>query len=250
MQYGLGHLSAIPVRESTDPSSKMISQVLYGDVYKIKEERKYYSKIQLVFDGFEGWVDNRQVTKISTKQFNDIESTQRPIYNPDFLCYVTTQKRELLPIVIGSRIDVCPLLDHQIEEVPQPEVYSKSHLVDSALLYLNSPFLDGGRTPLGIDSSGFIQMVYRINGIVLKRTTQEQSTQGEPLSFIEESEPGDLAFFDDKEGNINHVGIILQDNYIIHASGHVRIDRLDHTGVFNNDKRSYTHSLRVIKKMI
>ncbi|MEM1260168.1 MAG: NlpC/P60 family protein, partial [Bacteroidota bacterium] len=73
---------------------------------------------------------------------------------------------------------------------------------------------------------------------------------GEALSFIEESEPGDLAFFDDAEGTINHVGIILKDNHIIHASGHVRIDRLDHTGIFNTDSRNYSHSLRVIKKVI
>jgi cell wall-associated NlpC family hydrolase len=93
-------------------------------------------------------------------------------------------------------------------------------------------------------------MVYKINGYSLKREALEQSAQGDALSFIEESEPGDLAFFDNSDGVINHVGIIMKDNYVIHASGKVRIDRIDHTGIFNTEIKNYTHSLRVIKKII
>ena len=93
-------------------------------------------------------------------------------------------------------------------------------------------------------------MVYKVNGHALSRTPSQQATQGEALSFIEESEPGDLAFFDNSEGEIDHVGIILEDNYIIHAFGKVRIDRIDHTGIFNTETGSYSHQLRVIKKII
>jgi cell wall-associated NlpC family hydrolase len=93
-------------------------------------------------------------------------------------------------------------------------------------------------------------MVYKINGCKLLRDASMQSGQGEALSFIEESEPGDLAFFDNAEGAITHVGIIMEDNYIIHAHGQVRIDRLDHSGIFNSEKREYTHKLRVIKRII
>ena len=93
-------------------------------------------------------------------------------------------------------------------------------------------------------------MVYKINGHKLLRGAEEQSTQGEALSFIEESAPGDLAFFDNNEGQINHVGLIMQDNFIIHVHGKVRIDRLDHTGIFNTEQRKYTHKLRVIKKIV
>ncbi|MEM8929005.1 MAG: C40 family peptidase [Bacteroidota bacterium] len=252
MQYGLGHLSVVPIRETADPMARMVSQVLYGDVFKIKEERKYFSRIQLVFDGFEGWIKNDQINKISEEDFLNITtSSKEACFNADFLSYVTTQDNELLPVVMGSRLDLCFLLKHRCDElVGMNTQWKKSNLVETALLYLNSPFLSGGKTPFGIDSSGFTQMVYKINGKKLLRTTQEQSKQGEALSFIEESEPGDLAFFDDAEGTINHVGIILKDNHIIHASGHVRIDRLDHTGIFNTDSRNYSHSLRVIKKVI
>jgi cell wall-associated NlpC family hydrolase len=115
---------------------------------------------------------------------------------------------------------------------------------------LNAPYLWGGKTPFGIDCSGFTQMVYKLNGYHLSRDASQQATQGEALSFIEESEPGDLAFFDNEEGNIIHVGIIMENNYIIHASGKVRVDRLDHLGIFNPETQKHTHKLRVIKKII
>src|SRR5690606_1141660 len=105
-------------------------------------------------------------------------------------------------------------------------------------------------TPFGIDCSGFTQMVYKLNGHKLLRDASLQAQQGEVLSFIEESEPGDLAFFDNAEGQIIHVGIIMNDNYIIHAHGKVRLDRLDHTGIFNVDSERYSHQLRVIKKIV
>ena len=108
----------------------------------------------------------------------------------------------------------------------------------------------GGKSPFGIDCSGFTQMVYKLNGYRLLRDASQQAAQGEALSFIEESEPGDLAFFDNEEGKITHVGIIMADNYIIHAHGKVRIDRLDHSGIFNYELRNHTHKLRVIKRII
>ena len=117
-------------------------------------------------------------------------------------------------------------------------------------MYLNTPYLWGGRGPLGIDCSGFTQMVYRLQGVELPRDAYQQAEVGTTLSFIEESEAGDLAFFDNAEGKIIHVGMILADNHIIHASGKVRIDRLDQQGVFNAEERTHTHKLRLIKSII
>ncbi len=250
MQYGLGHLSVVPIREIAATNAPLVSQLLYGSVFKVKERRKYFSRIQLKFDGFEGWISNDQYQEITESDYNTITSIETPSYNQEFLNFVTTKQGGLIPIVMGSRLDSCSYLNHTLEsDATPPKEWDKNTLVDTALLYLNSPFLEGGCTPFGIDSAGFTQMVYKVNGKALLRTIQEQATQGEALSFIEESEPGDLAFFDDTDGIINHVGIILKDNYIIHASGSVRIDRIDHTGIFNTETRKYTHSLRVIKKI-
>ncbi|MGK0175927.1 MAG: cell wall-associated NlpC family hydrolase, partial [Ulvibacter sp.] len=127
---------------------------------------------------------------------------------------------------------------------------NKENLINTAFMYLNTPYLWGGKTPFGIDCSGLTQMVYKLCGYKLLRDASQQAMQGEVLSFIEESEPGDLAFFDNSEGDIVHVGIIMKDNYIIHAHGKVRIDRIDHSGIYNIDTRRHTHKLRVIKKII
>ncbi len=249
MQYGLGHLSMVSLRLTPQEDAEMISQVLYGDHFKIKESRKEWSRIQLSFDRCEGWVKNTQIFKISEEIFQKIEQ-QNASYASDFITHVCLKHDILLPIVLGSRLDIAPFLSHTPEEIPTASKHEKSNLTPTALLYLNSPYLKGGKSPFGIDNSGFTQMVYKINGYSLLRTTAEQATQGEPLSFIEESEPGDLAFFDNSEGIIDHVGIILEDNYIIHSYGYVRIDRLDHTGIFNSTNRRYSHQLRVIKKII
>ena len=130
------------------------------------------------------------------------------------------------------------------------EKLDKYELIQKAYQFLNTPYLWGGKTPFVIDCSGFTQLVYKICGHSLLRDAKDQATQGEVLSFIEESEPGDLAFFDNEEGNIVHVGIIMNDYNIIHAHGKVRIDTLDHSGIYNVDTKTHTHKLRVIKKII
>src|SRR5690606_7204908 len=127
---------------------------------------------------------------------------------------------------------------------------AKPNFINTAFLYLNAPYLWGGKTPFGIDCSGLTQMVYRLNGHKLFRDASQQAPQVEALSVIEESTPADLAFFDNAEGEIIHVSIIMKNNYIIHAHGKVRIDRLDHTGIFNADTGKYSHKLRVIKKIV
>jgi cell wall-associated NlpC family hydrolase len=132
------------------------------------------------------------------------------------------------------------VLDHQL---------NKLSILEHSFTYLNAPYLWGGRSSFGIDCSGFTQMVYMLAGFQLPRDAKDQAKLGETLSFIEEAEPGDLAFFDNEEGNIVHVGIIMADNYIIHASGKVRIDRLDQYGIANNELKTHSHRLRVIKKI-
>jgi hypothetical protein len=249
MQYGICHLSIIPLRNEPLHTSELCSQVLYGDHFKVLEKRKHWSKIRLAYDNFEGWLENNQYKFIDQPIYQSIQK-QKPKLSGDLVEFIYDDNHNLLPITLGSNINAVTYLfgnfDGETIEGKQP----KANIVSTALNYINAPFLWGGKTPFGIDSSGLTQMVYKLNGYSLLRTATQQSTQGEALSFIEESEAGDLAFFDDDQGNIVHVGIMMPDNYIIHAYGKVRIDRIDHTGIFNTDTRSHSHKLRVIKKII
>ncbi|HEY9185644.1 MAG TPA: C40 family peptidase [Salegentibacter sp.] len=249
MQYGVCHLSIVPLRSSASDESEMVTQILYGEYFKILEERAQWSRIRVAFDNYEAWISNKQFLKIQEEQYLNLKSA-KPKLSSDVINYITDEKGYLMPIPLGSVLNSLELFQHVYDGHSETGEKPKSHLIDTALLYLNSPFTRGGKSPLGIDSSGFTQMVYRLNGYKLFRNAAEQARQGEALSFIEESEVGDLAFFDDKEGVINHVGIIMNDNYIIHSDGKVRIDRLDHSGIFNSELRRHTHQLRVIKKII
>ncbi len=249
MKYGLCPLSIVPLRSEANDRSEMVSQVLYGESFKIIESRKKWSKIRLAFDSYEGWIDNKQIFSITQEQYKSLKS-ETPVYSMDLVDCISAPEEQLLSIPLGSTINGKELLNHTFDGHTVSGECAKDHLVDTALLYLNSPYLWGGKTPFGIDCSGFTQMVYKLNGFRLLRDASQQATQGEPMSFIEESEPGDLAFFDNSEGDIVHVGIIMEDNYIIHAHGKVRIDRLDHTGIFNQEQRQHTHKLRVIKRIV
>ena len=250
MQYGICPLSIVPVRLVADDSSELITQLLYGDHYKIIDTRKFYSKVRISYDDCVGWVNNQQIHFISEAQYNHIQESNVYKFSSDLVSFTATNEHVLVPLVLGSSIEYANLLNHNYEGNFIAKRIDKNDMINIALLYLNAPFLSGGKSPFGIDCSGFTQMIYKINGYQLLRTASQQATQGEPLSFIEESEPGDLAFFDNNDGVIDHVGIIMQNNYIIHSSGKVRIDRIDHTGIFNTELKSYTHKLRVIKKVI
>jgi hypothetical protein len=249
MQYGICNLGIVPLRLEPSDTSEMVSQVLYGTHFKVLEQRKKWSRIRIAFDRYEGWIDNKQLLVISEEAYLNI-GTQPNFISSNLLDYVTNDKQQLIPIPLGASLDNISLLNHKYEGELKAGPRGRSHILSTALLYLNSPYLWGGMTPFGIDCSGFTQMVYRICGFQLKRDASQQATQGEALSFIEESEPGDLAFFDNSEGQIVHVGIIMEDHYIIHAHGKVRIDRIDHSGIYNVDSNQHTHKLRVIKKII
>ena len=252
--FGICNLAMIPLRFEASDKSEIVSQVLFGEHFEILEQQKQWTFIKMQFDGYEGWVDSKQYQLISEISFN-LLTAEAVILNADLIEYITGPSNLLIPIPLGSSVSFLNHNDINIsnfdfEGIKTSGEKSKENLISTAFMYLNAPYLWGGKTPFGIDCSGFTQMVYKLNGYNLLRDASQQSAQGEALSFIEESEPGDLAFFDNEEGNIIHVGIIMEDNYIIHASGKVRIDRLDHLGIFNSEINKHTHKLRVIKKII
>lgn len=257
MNYGICNLTNIPLRIEPNHRSEMVSQVLFGDHFSIIDSsKKQWIKIKLSFDEAEGWIDNNQFLKISKKYHDKLSHSPITLSNElvDFIEENST--KEFIAVVLGSRLPFYTgnLLDlngkkYSFDGNTAGITSEKGNIIKTSFKYLNAPFLWGGKTPFGIDCSGFTQMVYKLNGYRLLRDVAQQATQGEVLSFIEESEPGDLAFFDDHEGNIIHTGLILANNYIIHASGKVRIDRLDQSGIYNVNLKKHTHKLRVIKKI-
>lgn len=252
--FGICNLANIPLRFEPSDRSELVSQVLFGEHFQILEQNQKWSKIKLAYDDYEGWIDNKQFKVITEEQYN-LLSKDSIILNADLIEYITSPDNLLMPIPLGASLsflnyDIINSENLSFEGIRTSGVKPKSSLLDTAFMYLNAPYLWGGKTPFGIDCSGFTQMVYKLNGYKLLRDASQQATQGLALSFIEESEPGDLAFFDNEEGNIVHVGIIMENNYIIHASGKVRIDRIDHLGIYNAETNRHTHKLRVIKKII
>jgi len=252
--FGICNLAIVPLRAEASDRSEMTSQVLFGEHFRILEQTEKWSHIEIAFDGYEGWIDNKQFRTITEVQYNSL-NTCPIVLNADLIEYITTPNNLLQPIPLGASLSFLDFNEinsenYVFEGLRSSGVTAKENLVKTAFMYLNAPYLWGGKTPFGLDCSGMMQMVYKLNGYKLLRDASQQATQGEALSFIEESEPGDLAFFDNEEGRIIHVGMIMENNYIIHAHGKVRIDRLDHLGIYNVDTKRHTHKLRVIKKII
>ena len=253
MNYGISNLSIVPMRIEAADQSEMVNQVIFGEHFKVLEIRKKWSKIRLAHDSYEGWICNKQWIEIEEDIYKQLDKEVATI-TTDILDIITKTHHQ--PIVIGSILPSYKsghaLINnemYQFDGLTTPGFIKKDKLVENALMYLNTPYLWGGRSPLGIDCSGLTQMVYRLQGVDLPRDAYQQAEVGTTLSFVEESEPGDLAFFDNAEGKITHVGIILEDNHIIHASGKVRIDRIDQQGIFNTEIGNHTHKLRLIKSI-
>lgn len=249
MTYGICNLSIVPLRAEPSHKSEMVSQILFGEHFEFLEKGKKWCLVRLAYDGYEGWIDAKQYSELTEEDFLLLNKSEHSFVT-DLVEFATDENNNLVPIHLGSDLTGIHLFGHKFEGNRTKGKKSRANLAQTAFLYLNSPYLWGGKTPFGIDCSGLVQMVYKLNGFQLLRDACQQAQQGEPLSFIEESQPGDLAFFDNSEGEIIHVGIILKNNYIIHSHGKVRIDRLDHSGIFNNETNRYSHNLRVIKKVI
>ena len=237
------------MRSNNFHESELVSQLLYGDCFKILSSKNEWLQIKTLNDSYVGWINNKQVNEISKINAEKITFDDK-IFSIRLIDYIETDENKLSSIVLGSNIGACKYLGHKYDGTKTKKTKTKPNLTKVASMYLNSPYLWGGKTPFGIDCSGLTQMIYRINGYKIPRDASQQSEFGETLSFIEESEPGDLAFFDDKEGKIIHVGMLLENNYILHAHGNVRIDRIDQTGIFNQKKQKHSHKLRIIKKII
>lgn len=257
MKYGICPLSIVPIRSSASDKSEMVSQILFGEMVEVLDKRGTWAKIRCQWDNYIGWIDSKQLKPITEQDFNQ--------YQDNFACSIellqpAAGEGYYLPITIGANLPKFDGLRFSLngsnfqfsgQAVTTKEIQpSAEMLLKMARRYLYAPYLWGGRSPLGIDCSGFTQVTYKLVGLSLPRDASEQVEAGELVDFIEQAQEGDLAFFENKKGRISHVGILMEEGQIIHASGQVRIDKLDHYGIYNEEKKKYTHKLRVIKRIL
>lgn len=240
MKY-LTVVAIAPLRKEASDRSEMVSQGLYGEQLEVLEKQERWALVRLQNDGYEGWMDTKQFAPLSAGWSGTLLTA------PITRCSSANGDSIVLPAGAIVPADVRP-------EIPQPgRRGSDEDIMNCAREFLNAPYLWGGRTIMGIDCSGFTQLVMALNGIQLPRDAYQQAELGETVSFLEETQTGDLAFFDNAEGRIIHVGLILRDasqqGLVIHASGKVRIDVIDHQGIYNRDSGQYTHQLRIVKRL-
>ncbi|MDD4108846.1 MAG: C40 family peptidase [Prolixibacteraceae bacterium] len=260
MQHGISNLSLIPVRREPSERSEMVTQILFGEHFEIRDETDMWSYVKLGFDGYEGWIDRNMISFVDDNFIRETENRPYAVCG-DLISSISLTYDQDLMMPAGSTL---PLWRPQLREFTingrsfkfSGNVYygktknPREIIIKQAFKYLNVPYLWGGRTPFGIDCSGFSQILYKMAGIYIPRDAGEQVRLGNVLQSAEDSEPGDLAFFENDQGNIVHVGIIWQKSKIIHAHGKVRVDNLDQSGIYNVDLKRYTHKLRVIKNII
>jgi hypothetical protein len=257
MSFGICTLSIIPCRKEPSGTSEMVTQLLFGETYTIVEDKEDWLQITTNFDNYPCWISAKQHTGITDSDFKSLKVN---LLSSELVQVINQSDNKLVfPITIGATLpnfkngnlkigDNSFAFEGQTNDSTIKKTIKE--IKETAYLFLNAPYLWGGRSPFGIDCSGFTQLVYKLNGYQLPRDASQQVEFGTALSFVEEAEAGDLAFFDNEEGNIVHVGIILENQQIIHASGSVRIDKFDHYGIFHSKNKKYSHMLRVIKKVI
>jgi gamma-D-glutamyl-L-lysine dipeptidyl-peptidase len=269
MEFGICLQTVVPLRSEPSHKSEMVTQVLFGELFRVIAQEKGWIHVQMAYDDYPGWIPLNQARMLSEKEFLHLLDADAAVAL-DLVQLISNQTKNMIaPLIIGSSLPGYSkgeftilgesfLYDGAVMEVSPFDTVTTRHdilkakqsIVSDAMLYLNAPYLWGGRTPFGIDCSGLVQMVYKIKKIRILRDASQQATLGEPVNFISENEPGDLAFFDDEEGNIIHVGILADKSRIIHASGKVRMDNIDHFGIFSTEEQRYTHKLRLIKRIV
>ena len=258
MSFVICPISVVPIRSSASDKSEQVSQLLFGEMAEILERKgQTWVKVRCDWDNYIGWVATHQLQAITPSELKLFR--RQFAFNLDLLQPVISEEGPI-PIPLGARL---PTFDGMKFELagkrflysgqgvfPENIQATADMAIKIARRYLFAPYQHGGRSPLGIDSAGLSQMVFQLLGIQLEREAAAQVLQGETVDFVEQAAPGDLAFFENRKGRVDHVGMILPDNQILHAFGRVRIDQLDHYGIFDESAQKYTHNLRIIRRML
>lgn len=251
MEYGICNLAVIPMRTEPNEASEMVSQVLFGEIFEIIEWTDKWAKIITTDDNYTGWIGRLLFTMLGHIAYQQLKEKHAPLtYGAVTQAWKKTDNT-ILYLPIGSSLafiegDRCRIGNERFEIIgPKGDIES---FVITAKSFINAPYLWGGRTHFGIDCSGYVQAVFKLHGINLNRDASQQAEQGTLVDSIKDARLGDLAFFKNSEGRVVHVGIILKDGKIIHASGKVKIDNITEDGIYSEELKRTTHTLHSIKR--
>lgn len=253
MEYAICVVAAAPVRKEPNHRSEMVNQLLFGETMQVLEEKDEWFKIKSTYDDYEGWLTYHLISQVD-KRFAESDD----LFIASLLTNPVTLPDQLINAPMGSILtgfdeETRLLWDSKYKYHGTYRNMRKTF--DSELLkktiqqWINAPYLWGGKTFMGVDCSGFVQTVYKLLGVKLKRDAWQQAEQGNNVN-LESSKHGDLAFFHNENGRVIHVGIVLDSNQIVHSSGKVRIDKLDEKGIVNVETGKRTHQLHSIRRVI
>lgn len=253
MEYGICMLGTIPLRNEANDQSEIVSQVLFGQHFKILEIKPKWIKIKLAIDNYEGWICAKQYEEITYEDYDNLCINDFPLVGSIFTRIQKLNSKESIPISMGATL---PFFNNGIVKIRKHkfkfsgDIASKntSDLIKYAFRLINAPYLWGGKSILGIDCSGFTQLVFSLCGIYLPRDAYQQVKMGQSVN-IDNIYPADLVFFENNN-KINHVGIALENHQIIHASGKVRVDNLSKEGILLASNKQLTHRLHSVKRII
>lgn len=254
MSYAACCVPVAPVRLEPDHRAEMVSQLIFGECCIITiVEKNGWVKIVNKLDAYTGWCQQ--------SHFQEIDDTQYYVEENDFTGEWVNQvdyNGHQMWVPFGSSLTAMKNGNvfwrrntvHYSGKVWNPVTAKRDAktIKQLAFKFLNSPYLWGGKSVFGVDCSGFTQSVYKMLNIHLFRDSQQQATQGELVAFLQQAHCGDLAFFDDEEGRIIHVGMLLNANEIIHSAGKVRVDKIDNEGIVHAETGQRTQKLRIIRR--
>lgn len=238
MRYGICLLSVVPMRKEASHTSELVSELLYNDIYNIVDENDEWLKIRCMYDLYEGWIRKLQHHEITEDEYNEFITKKKYIVNVPIIHY------DNKVLSFGSK-----LFEKVEGSIPLSKTFDTDVFMQAAIKMMNVPYRWGGKTAMGIDCSAFVQLCAKIAGYKLPRDASQQVDFGEAVDNFNDAKSGDIAFFENENHKIIHVGILLSDNKIIHASGKVRIDSIDKIGIFNEELNKHTHQLNVIKRL-